>query len=63
MLSFIHLSDIHFRTFSGDPFDIDEDLRSELIYDISHNLTKIPSIEEISFVKYDVGVKNVYMLL
>lgn len=48
MLSFIHLSDIHFRTFSGDPFDIDEDLRSELIYDISHNLTKeISSIDGI----------------
>lgn len=48
MLSFIHLSDIHFRTFSGDPFDIDENLRSELIYDISHNLTKeISSIDGI----------------
>lgn len=48
MLSFIHLSDIHFRTFSGDPFDVDEDLRSELIYDISHNLTKqISSIDGI----------------
>lgn len=40
MLSFIHLSDIHFRNFSGDRFDVDEDLRSELIYDISHNLKK-----------------------
>lgn len=40
MLSFIHLSDIHFRKYSGDPYDIDEDLRNELIYDISHCLTK-----------------------
>ena len=40
MLSFVHLSDIHFRKYSGDPFDIDQDLRSELVYDISENLAK-----------------------
>lgn len=45
MISFIHLSDIHFRKFSGDPYDIDNDLRSELIYDICHNLKRqIPSV-------------------
>lgn len=38
MLSFIHLSDIHFRKYSGDPYDIDEDLRKELLYDISDHL-------------------------
>lgn len=48
MLSFIHLSDIHFRNFSGDPFDLDQDLRSELIYDISNHLKKqIASIDGI----------------
>lgn len=36
MLSFIHLSDIHFRNYSGDPYDIDGDLRNELLYDIKH---------------------------
>lgn len=46
MLSFVHLSDIHFRKYSGDPYDIDDDLRNELLYDISHCLTKnIPTID------------------
>lgn len=36
-ISFIHLSDIHFRKFSGDNFDIDQDLRNEIIRDISKN--------------------------
>lgn len=40
MLSFIHLSDIHFRRYSGDLYDIDNDLRAELIHDISHRLLK-----------------------
>ena len=35
MLAFIHLSDIHFNKSSGDPYDIDQDLRDELLYDIS----------------------------
>lgn len=48
MLSFIHLSDIHFRRYSGDLYDIDNDLRAELIHDISHRLLKqIPSIDGI----------------
>lgn len=29
------MSDIHFRTFSGDSYDVDEDLRNELILDIN----------------------------
>lgn len=36
-ISFIHLSDIHFRKFSGDKFDIDQDLRDEIIRDINKN--------------------------
>lgn len=36
-ISFIHLSDIHFRKFSGDTFDIDNDLRNEIIRDIDKN--------------------------
>ncbi len=34
MLSFIHLSDIHFNRYSDDPYDIDQDLRNMLINDI-----------------------------
>ncbi|KAF1085284.1 Calcineurin-like phosphoesterase superfamily domain protein [Sporotomaculum syntrophicum] len=37
MISFIHLSDIHFTKFSGDRYDVDEDLRNELLNDISDN--------------------------
>lgn len=40
-ISFIHLSDIHFNKFSGDRYDIDEDLRSELLRDIRENAKKI----------------------
>jgi predicted phosphodiesterase len=36
-VSFIHLSDIHFRKFSNDKFDIDNDLRNEIINDIDKN--------------------------
>ena len=36
-ISFIHLSDIHFTKFSGDSFDIDQNLRDEIIRDISRN--------------------------
>ena len=34
MLSFIHLSDIHFHRYSGDKYDPDADLRNEIIRDI-----------------------------
>ena len=32
-LIFVHLSDIHFRSWSGSKYDIDEDLRNELLLD------------------------------
>lgn len=38
MLSFIHLSDIHFQKYSGDAYDIDKDIRQEIINDIDENL-------------------------
>lgn len=34
MRSFLHLSDIHFRKTSGGPFDVDVDLRNQLINDV-----------------------------
>ncbi len=40
MLSFIHLSDIHFQKYSGDAYDLDADLRNELLIDISKNFPK-----------------------
>ncbi len=40
-ISFIHLSDIHFTKFSGDRYDIDEDLRSEILRDIKENAQKV----------------------
>jgi predicted phosphodiesterase len=47
-ISFIHLSDIHFTRFSGDAYDLDSDLRNELLRDIQHNakvnLTNIKGI-------------------
>lgn len=36
-ISFIHLSDIHFRKESNTAGDIDRDLRESIIYDIKHN--------------------------
>lgn len=36
-VSFIHLSDIHFNKYSGDVYDLDEDLRHEIILDIKNN--------------------------
>jgi predicted phosphodiesterase len=36
-VSFIHLSDIHFNKDSGDQFDVDLDLRNEIVRDISKN--------------------------
>ncbi len=37
MISFIHLSDIHFTKLSEGRLDIDSDLRNEIILDIKHN--------------------------
>jgi predicted MPP superfamily phosphohydrolase len=37
-LSFIHLSDIHFTTVSGDKYDLDHDLRNELLRDLTNSL-------------------------
>lgn len=35
-LSFIHMSDIHFRLHSGDPYDIDKPLRTAMINDLKN---------------------------
>lgn len=40
MLSFVHLSDIHFHKNSGDAYDLDDDLRNELYIDIKTNFSK-----------------------
>jgi hypothetical protein len=40
-LVFLHLSDIHFRRWSGSTYDIDEDLRNELLLDASNVLKKV----------------------
>lgn len=37
-ISFIHLSDIHFRTSSGNASDIDKDLRDAIVRDIQYNV-------------------------
>jgi predicted phosphodiesterase len=37
IISFIHLSDIHFNKYAGDPYDIDKDLRNEISQDIVKN--------------------------
>lgn len=39
-ISFIHLSDIHFRKTSGNGYDIDSDLRNAVLIDIKLNLKK-----------------------
>lgn len=39
-ISFIHVSDIHFRKTSGTSVDIDEDLRNAIITDIAVNATR-----------------------
>lgn len=45
MLAFIHLSDIHFNKYSGDSYDVDNDLRNEVLRDITQNCKKaIPTI-------------------
>ena len=33
-LIFVHISDIHFHKLSGDQYDLDEDLRNELLLDV-----------------------------
>lgn len=40
MLSFIHLSDIHFRNHSGDKYDLDKDIRIEILRDIRAHVKK-----------------------
>lgn len=40
MLSFIHLSDIHFQKYSGDAYDLDADLRNELLIDLRKNFPR-----------------------
>lgn len=35
-LSFIHMSDIHFRFYSGDPYDLDNPLRKAMINDLKN---------------------------
>lgn len=48
MISFIHLADIHFTKESGDPYDLDADIRQELINDIRvHAKTTIDSFDSI----------------
>lgn len=36
MLAFIHLSDIHFNKYSNDSYDVDKDLRNEVLWDITY---------------------------
>ncbi len=63
MLSFVHLSDIHFHKNSGDAYDLDDDLRNELRIDIETNFGKhIPHADGI-LVCGDIafsGQKNEY---
>lgn len=48
MLSFVHLSDIHFHQHSGDDYDRETDLRAELLSDIRTNFsTSITSVDGI----------------
>lgn len=48
MLAFIHLSDIHFNKYSGDPYDVDKDLRNEVLQDlINHCKKAIPEMNGI----------------
>ena len=37
ILSFIHISDIHFNKMSGDPYDIDKELRDAMLLDLHQN--------------------------
>lgn len=62
-ISFIHISDIHFNKHSGDNYDIDSDLRSEIVLDIENNAKEIiPTVNGI-LVCGDIafsGVENEY---
>jgi predicted phosphodiesterase len=40
MLSFVHLSDIHFNKYSGDAYDVNNDLRNMLLADVKENYHK-----------------------
>lgn len=35
ILTFIHISDIHFAKTSGDPYDIDDELRQAMLNDLN----------------------------
>ncbi len=39
-LAFIHMSDIHFRSHSGDPYDIDKPLRKAMLNDLKNHALK-----------------------
>ena len=41
MISFVHLSDIHFVKSSDDPYDYGKDIRNELLLDIADNFVKV----------------------
>lgn len=40
ILTFIHISDIHFAKTSGDPYDIDDELRQAMLYDLNISAKK-----------------------
>ncbi len=46
-LTFIHLSDIHFHKNSGDNYDLDYDLRNEIIEDIKREVNALGSVSGI----------------
>ena len=46
-ISFIQMSDIHFRSFSGDPYDIDKNLQLAMLGDLdSEEFKKIIDVKE-----------------
>lgn len=57
-ISFIHLSDIHFTQHSGDRYDLDEDLRNELLKDIEINAKKIIGQPKSILVCGDIAFKG-----
>ncbi len=54
-LSFIHLADIHFDKNSGDPHDLDEDIRNELLRDIDQNVISKIGTPDAIFVCGDIS--------
>lgn len=69
-ISFIHLSDIHFKTSSGNSYDIDSDLRNAILIDVKNNLLRsINRIEgvllggDIAFAgqKEEYGIANEFL--